>query len=423
MNKMYTLLVGVAYVFRKPGVCLPRIGPAFLITMLIVFLLGPALGAQAIEGSGTTETNSGSPPADTVAELQSFDTFSSLEDGQPGDPGSFEFVLPLAYTSQSKNEQSWASEPELKYTMDGNAFLRSMKFFMTVGIERTHVIESDSSSQTDYNAMQLGRLSANPAGSFDPLNELLKYQLAKSYIGDLYPEASSNWAWYALGRKLTGASPAVAQPIDTFSNLLQAPFPVATADDLIRYQLTRLLIKPKELDQLNADNRLQLQQNSTTQESDLNLGWSQRWFVEQPDRSLWPTFATVVEYSDPLTNRTDRGQQGTLTLVFSRFLGPGTIYLNLIGSAVVNQGDPELKDQYYAERIGYQWNLDGDHLALTTAIVHAESEVRRAESATTAELALKFKTDADITIGPGIAWGIDGRQSTPRISLGLTLTF
>ena len=65
--------------------------------------------------------------ADRITELQSIDTFNSLEDGQPGDPGHFELQFDFGWQTTSNQDDPVTFTPELKYTPDGSDFLRNMK--------------------------------------------------------------------------------------------------------------------------------------------------------------------------------------------------------------------------------------------------------------------------------------------------------
>jgi len=93
---------------------------------LVVSLSGTSMAAQP-QGD--------KPSADDVAQRQSMDSFTSLEDGQPSDPGELEFQLDLAWstTSSESDPGFWVSQ--IKYTPDGSDFLRNMKLAVTTPFE------------------------------------------------------------------------------------------------------------------------------------------------------------------------------------------------------------------------------------------------------------------------------------------------
>ena len=75
------------------------------------------------------------PSGDDVAERQSIDAFSSLEDGQPGHPGRFELQFDFGWETTSGEHDPVLFKPELKFTLDGNEFLRNTKLTLSVPTE------------------------------------------------------------------------------------------------------------------------------------------------------------------------------------------------------------------------------------------------------------------------------------------------
>lgn len=73
--------------------------------------------------------------ADTLRERQSIDAFTSLEDGQPGAPGEFELQFDFGWKTTSEESDPALFEPELKYTPNGNEFLRNAKFTLAAPME------------------------------------------------------------------------------------------------------------------------------------------------------------------------------------------------------------------------------------------------------------------------------------------------
>jgi hypothetical protein len=94
---------------------------------LVVVFLGSALAAAQPSDSGVD--------VDTVAERQSMDAYTSLEDGQPGAPGSLELQLDFGWSTTSDESDPIIWDTQLKYTPDGSEFLRNMQLSLTVPLE------------------------------------------------------------------------------------------------------------------------------------------------------------------------------------------------------------------------------------------------------------------------------------------------
>ncbi|HVP11266.1 MAG TPA: hypothetical protein VMV94_08795 [Phycisphaerae bacterium] len=78
----------------------------------------------------TVETTS--TGEDEVAERQSIDTWSSIEDGQPGAPGELEIHLASGWQTRSGEHDPVFLHPELEYTLDGSEFLRNTQLLLGV---------------------------------------------------------------------------------------------------------------------------------------------------------------------------------------------------------------------------------------------------------------------------------------------------
>jgi hypothetical protein len=72
------------------------------------------------------------PGEDEVAERQSVDTWSSLEDGQPGAPGELEIHLASGWQTRSGEHDPVFLRPALEYTLDGSEFLRNAQLILGV---------------------------------------------------------------------------------------------------------------------------------------------------------------------------------------------------------------------------------------------------------------------------------------------------
>lgn len=81
----------------------------------------------------STETTSVSE--DAMTEEQSLDSYCSLEDGQPGEPGHFELKTDIGWQTKSGEHDPVLLTPELTYTFDGSEFLRNMELGLSVPME------------------------------------------------------------------------------------------------------------------------------------------------------------------------------------------------------------------------------------------------------------------------------------------------
>lgn len=75
---------------------------------------------------------------DEVAEGQSVDAFISIEDAQPGDPGSWELAVDFGWQEvrgEMSDEELFEGAFELKYTGAGSHFLENMKLSLVQGTE------------------------------------------------------------------------------------------------------------------------------------------------------------------------------------------------------------------------------------------------------------------------------------------------
>jgi len=73
--------------------------------------------------------------ADTLREQQSIDAYTSLEDGQPGEPGHFELEFDVGWETISGEHDPVSFAPQLVYTLDGSEFLRNTQLILAVPME------------------------------------------------------------------------------------------------------------------------------------------------------------------------------------------------------------------------------------------------------------------------------------------------
>ncbi len=93
-------------------------------------------GQREEENSGRTEPAAKESAADDLlTEHQSVDAFNSLEDGQPGQPGTLELQVQSGWTTTSGEHDPISLLTELQYNPDGSEFLRNMQIVLGVPVE------------------------------------------------------------------------------------------------------------------------------------------------------------------------------------------------------------------------------------------------------------------------------------------------
>jgi hypothetical protein len=95
---------------------------------------GDEVGSSGSETEGMSMT-SRRLTEDAVSARQSVDAYNTLEDGQPGNPGSFELQLEAGWktTSGEHDPVTWLTE--LQYNGEGNEFLENSQFILGVPVE------------------------------------------------------------------------------------------------------------------------------------------------------------------------------------------------------------------------------------------------------------------------------------------------
>ncbi len=117
---------------------LAPVGFAVVVSLLVLAGFSPAR-AQDAQPPAAAETPTA--PAenafslDDLAHQQSIDSYTLLEDGQPGEPGHFELQFDLGWQTTSGERDPVLFAPELKFTPDGNDFLRNMKLTLVAPME------------------------------------------------------------------------------------------------------------------------------------------------------------------------------------------------------------------------------------------------------------------------------------------------
>lgn len=88
--------------------------------------------------SGAESMTSRRLSEDDVAARQSVDAYNTLEDGQPGDPGTIELQLQAGWQTTSREHDPFFWLTELQFNLDGNEFLRNTQITLGVPLELGH---------------------------------------------------------------------------------------------------------------------------------------------------------------------------------------------------------------------------------------------------------------------------------------------
>lgn len=118
------------------------------VCLLITF----ALHAQTPEAEEDKKS-----PEDPIAERQSVDAFSSLEDGQPGAPGEFEAVAAVSWQNSRKALNETSGGGELRFTPQGGTFLTNMELGLGMDAGRAVVHNEQYLDRRDFMAFETGR--------------------------------------------------------------------------------------------------------------------------------------------------------------------------------------------------------------------------------------------------------------------------
>lgn len=187
-----------------------------------------------------------------------------------------------------------------------------------------------------------------------------------------------------------------------------------------------------------------LEHDGTDNSGQLNLGWNQRWVKDAGPNKATPTFGTLVEVNFPLPGLRNSpaflegskaGSFVKITGVLAKFMGPGSIYLNLsarrqFGSETTSDGD-EWTKKLFGYRLGYMWIVKPDRLNIIADVNNESNEFRTLKGPNaeehlrynTFEISTQIRLSRHLTIGPGLLLGIDGRDETPSYGAGVLLLF
>src|SRR5262249_13059206 len=146
----------------------------------------------------------------------------------------------------------------------------------------------------------------------------------------------------------------------------------------------------------------------------------------------WPTL-TLENYLRVPTGYHSSGVDWTLQGVVAKEAGPGTIVINAFLKSA--NGDNNLErepwwDQLRGEsgddlrhfqwgfRGGYKWRLN-DCFALIFDYTNQSSQLTGQRNQNIGEIAAEWRVNDRFTIGPGIMFGLDGCETTPRFGAGI----
>jgi len=169
---------------------------------------------------------------------------------------------------------------------------------------------------------------------------------------------------------------------------------------------------------------------------DINLLWKQR-LVEEQAGNWWPTFTIENEVRLP-TGDNSSGVDWTLQGVVAKEVGPGTAVFNAFLKSANGHNnleraswwdrscgdveDDDLRHFQWGFRTGYKWRLTNS-FALVTDYVNQCSELNGNRNQNIGEVAAEWRVNSHLTVGPGIMFGLDGQEETPRFGAGVLVHY
>lgn len=198
-----------------------------------------------------------------------------------------------------------------------------------------------------------------------------------------------------------------------------------------------------------------LEHDGTDNSGQLNLGYNQRWIKDAGKGKFRPTIGTLLEVNFPLpglkntTPFIEGSKAGNfikLTAVYAKYLGPGSIYLNLsarrqfgfetTSSSIDENGNVVDGDHWtkylYGFRVGYNWVVKEDKLNIIVDYNNETNEFQTQPNAAadehhlpynTIEASVEWVVSKHLTLGPGFEFGVDGRDETPQYGFGCLFLF
>ncbi|HUN81135.1 MAG TPA: hypothetical protein VMV81_06440, partial [Phycisphaerae bacterium] len=159
--------------------------------------------------------------------------------------------------------------------------------------------------------------------------------------------------------------------------------------------------------------------------------WKQR-LIEEEEGNWWPTFSIENELRIP-TGYDSSGVDWTMEGVVAKEVGCGTAVLNAwLKSAnghnnleksswwdrSSGDSDEQLRHFQWGFRTGYKWRVT-ESFALLGSYINQSSDTTGERNQNIGEIAVEWRVTDHLTIGPGIMFGLDGQETTPRFGAGI----
>lgn len=151
---------------------------------------------------------------------------------------------------------------------------------------------------------------------------------------------------------------------------------------------------------------------------DAEIAWQQRWVA---DDGTMPTLATIFSMRAP-SGYQSSGVDGTFTGILAKDCGPGTFFLNGWVTTANGNNVDDIRHFQWGGRVAYLWRF-AEGAALTVDYVNQTSEEDGESNMNLVEVGAQFKVNENLTLGPGILVGVDGKESTPNFGAGIRFTF
>jgi hypothetical protein len=169
---------------------------------------------------------------------------------------------------------------------------------------------------------------------------------------------------------------------------------------------------------------------------DVTLIWKQRLTEEQEGGGSIPTMTIENELRLP-SGYQSSGVDWTLQGVVAKEAGPGTAVLNaFLKSAnghnnlesaswwgqVTGESSDELEHFQWGFRLGYKWRLT-DSFAIVSDYINQNSAVSGNRNQNMGEVAVEWRVNDHLTIGPGTMFGLDGAEDTLHFGAGVLIHY
>lgn len=169
---------------------------------------------------------------------------------------------------------------------------------------------------------------------------------------------------------------------------------------------------------------------------DISLTWKQRLLEE--DRDGAPATFTIENELRIPSGYHSSGVDWTVQGVIAKEFGPGTAVFNAFAKSanghnnlesaswwdhqLYGEEDESLEHFQWGARVGYKWRLT-DSFALVSDYIYQNSDIEGQRDQNIGELAAEWRVNDCLTIGPGIMFGLDGRENTPDFGAGVLVHY